>query len=100
MLTRSGRSSWTVRISFPRFFNSSDGMGGIELTLGSLRCVGIESAAFPGQTQEEIDRLMHMVVVGGGPTGVEYAGELHDFLIEDLKKWYPGSFLDSFSVGA
>lgn len=24
---------------------------------------------------------MHMIVVGGGPTGVEYAGELHDFLI-------------------
>ena len=22
-----------------------------------------------------------MIVVGGGPTGVEYAGELHDFLI-------------------
>ena len=49
----------------------------------------IESAAFPGQTESEIDRLMHMVVVGGGPTGVEYAGELHDFLIEDLRKWYP-----------
>ncbi len=41
----------------------------------------IETAAFVGQTPEEIDRLMHMVVVGGGPTGVEYAGELHDFLI-------------------
>lgn len=41
----------------------------------------IETASFTGQTQEEIDRLMHMVVVGGGPTGVEYAGELHDFLI-------------------
>lgn len=27
---------------------------------------------------------MHMVVVGGGPTGVEYAGELHDFLIVSL----------------
>ncbi len=27
---------------------------------------------------------MHMVVVGGGPTGVEYAGELHDFLIVGL----------------
>ncbi|WVR08497.1 hypothetical protein IAU60_005552 [Kwoniella sp. DSM 27419] len=49
----------------------------------------IETAAFRGQPQEEIDRLMHMVVVGGGPTGVEYAGELHDFLIDDLKKWYP-----------
>lgn len=44
---------------------------------------------------------MHMVVVGGGPTGVEYAGELHDFLIvsclvrndltsqDDLRRWYP-----------
>ncbi|WWD20618.1 hypothetical protein CI109_105094 [Kwoniella shandongensis] len=49
----------------------------------------IETAAFKGQSEEEIDRLMHMVVVGGGPTGVEYAGELHDFLIDDLKKWYP-----------
>ncbi|WVQ85982.1 hypothetical protein IAT38_008150 [Cryptococcus sp. DSM 104549] len=49
----------------------------------------IETAAFKDQPSEEIDRLMHMVVVGGGPTGVEYAGELHDFLIDDLKKWYP-----------
>ena len=48
-----------------------------------------------------------MIVVGGGPTGVElrliprltlsltqfltyhYSGELHDFLEEDLKSWYP-----------
>lgn len=50
---------------------------------------GIESAAFPGQVKEEVDRLLHMVrrvfplplhfylyhnqqvVVGGGPTGIE-----------------------------
>lgn len=44
-----------------------------------LDCV--ETAAFKDQSDAEIDRLMHMVVVGGGPTGVEYAGELHDFLI-------------------
>ena len=49
----------------------------------------IESAAFPGQPPEEVDRLLHMVVVGGGPTGVEYAGELHDFLVQDLADWYP-----------
>jgi len=49
----------------------------------------IESAHFPGQTMEEVDRLLHMVVVGGGPTGVEYAAELRDFLVEDLVKWYP-----------
>jgi NADH:ubiquinone reductase (non-electrogenic) len=52
-------------------------------------CLGIETAAFPGQAKEEIDRLLHMVVVGGGPTGVELSGELHDFLEEDLKYWYP-----------
>ncbi|KAI0081362.1 FAD/NAD-P-binding domain-containing protein [Panus rudis PR-1116 ss-1] len=49
----------------------------------------LESAAFPGQTQEEIDRLLHIVVVGGGPTGVELSGEIHDYLEEDLRSWYP-----------
>lgn len=49
----------------------------------------IETAAFKGQTSEEIDRLMHMVVVGGGPTGVEFAGELQDFFEEDIKKLVP-----------
>jgi NADH dehydrogenase FAD-containing subunit len=34
-----------------------------------LDCV--ETAAFPGQSDKEIDRLLHMVVVGGGPTGIE-----------------------------
>ncbi|GJJ13045.1 hypothetical protein Clacol_007294 [Clathrus columnatus] len=49
----------------------------------------IETAAFPGQTEEEIRRLLHVVVVGGGPTGVEVSGELHDFLHDDLSNWYP-----------
>ncbi|KAK7050462.1 mitochondrial external NADH dehydrogenase [Favolaschia claudopus] len=49
----------------------------------------LESAAFHGQSEEEIKRLLHIVVVGGGPTGVELSGELHDFLEEDLKSWYP-----------
>ncbi|KAE8145664.1 NADH dehydrogenase [Aspergillus avenaceus] len=49
----------------------------------------IETAIFKDQTEEEIKRLLHMVVVGGGPTGVEFAGELQDFFEEDLKKWVP-----------
>ena len=28
-------------------------------------------------------------MVGGGPTGIELSGELHDFLEDDLKSWYP-----------
>ncbi|KAJ7575319.1 hypothetical protein C8J56DRAFT_1007722 [Mycena floridula] len=49
----------------------------------------LESAGFMGQSEDEIDRLLHMVVVGGGPTGVELSGEIHDFLENDLKSWYP-----------
>ena len=33
--------------------------------------------------------MLQFVVVGGGPTGVEFAAELHDFVSEDLVKLYP-----------
>jgi NADH:ubiquinone reductase (non-electrogenic) len=49
----------------------------------------VETAAFKDQAPEEVDRLLHMVVVGGGPTGVEFAGELRDFFDEDIKKLIP-----------
>ncbi|KXX75546.1 External alternative NADH-ubiquinone oxidoreductase, mitochondrial [Madurella mycetomatis] len=57
----------------------------------------VETAAFKDQPPEEIDRLMHMVVVGGGPTGVEFAGELQDFFEEDIKKLVP-EISDRFRV--
>ncbi|KAL2271543.1 hypothetical protein VTJ83DRAFT_914 [Remersonia thermophila] len=49
----------------------------------------VETAAFKDQPAEEVDRLLHMVVVGGGPTGVEFAGELQDFIDNDIKKLIP-----------
>jgi len=49
----------------------------------------VETATFKGQSPAEVKRLLHMVVVGGGPTGVEFAGELQDFFEQDLKKWVP-----------
>ncbi|KAK3368133.1 pyridine nucleotide-disulfide oxidoreductase-domain-containing protein [Podospora didyma] len=57
----------------------------------------VETAAFKDQSPEEIDRLLHMVVVGGGPTGVEFAGELQDFFEEDIKKLIP-EISDRFRV--
>lgn len=57
----------------------------------------VETAAFKDQAPEEIDRLLHMVVVGGGPTGVEFAGELQDFFEEDIKKLIP-DISDRFRV--
>ena len=54
-----------------------------------LTLIGLETAALPSQDTQEVERLLHMIVVGGGPTGVELSGELHDFLEDDLKSWYP-----------
>jgi len=34
-------------------------------------------------------QLLHFVVVGGGPTGVEFCGELSDFIKQDLRRRYP-----------
>lgn len=48
-----------------------------------------ERASLPNITDEEIQRILQFVVVGGGPTGVEFAAELHDFVVEDLVKLYP-----------
>ncbi|KAJ0118333.1 lternative nadh-dehydrogenase [Diaporthe amygdali] len=57
----------------------------------------VETAAFKDQDPEEINRLLHMVVVGGGPTGVEFAGELQDFFEEDIKRLIP-DISDRFKV--
>lgn len=48
-----------------------------------------ERASLPNLTDEERKRILHFVVVGGGPTGVEFSAELHDFVNEDLVKLYP-----------
>ena len=48
-----------------------------------------ETSIFKDQSEAERKRLLHMVVVGGGPTGVEFAGELQDFFKDDLMTWIP-----------
>jgi NADH:ubiquinone reductase (non-electrogenic) len=49
----------------------------------------LERADVPGIDPEEQKRLLNFVVVGGGPTGIEFAAELHDLFEEDLPKSYP-----------
>jgi NADH dehydrogenase len=48
-----------------------------------------EQAALPNASDAERKRLLHFAVVGGGPTGIEFAAELHDLVHEDLAKLYP-----------
>jgi len=48
-----------------------------------------ELASLPGTAEAERRRLLHFVVVGGGPTGVEFAGTLSDYVRSDLRRKYP-----------
>jgi NADH dehydrogenase FAD-containing subunit len=48
-----------------------------------------ELAAQPTVSDVERKGLLNFVIVGGGPTGVEFAGELHDFIRGDLHRAYP-----------
>lgn len=41
-----------------------------------------------GISEEERKRLLHCVVIGGGPTGVEFSGELSDFIMRDVREQY------------
>lgn len=41
-----------------------------------------------GISEDEKQRLLHCVVVGGGPTGVEFSGELSDFIMKDVRQRY------------
>ncbi|GAA5914968.1 hypothetical protein JCM6882_001948 [Rhodosporidiobolus microsporus] len=52
-----------------------------------LEC--FELASQPTVSDVERKNLLNFVIVGGGPTGVEFAGELHDFLTSDLERAYP-----------
>ena len=47
------------------------------------------TAKLPTTSPAERKRLLHAVVVGGGPTGVEFAGDLADFLRQDLPRIAP-----------
>jgi NADH:ubiquinone reductase (non-electrogenic) len=48
-----------------------------------------ELAALPFLSDDERRTLLQFVIIGGGPTGVEFAAELHDLIYEDLCKLYP-----------
>ncbi|GAA5934539.1 uncharacterized protein JCM15063_004609 [Sporobolomyces koalae] len=52
-----------------------------------LEC--FELAAQPTLTDVERRNLLNFVIVGGGPTGVEFAGELSDFITSDLERAFP-----------
>eukprot|EP00897_Mesotaenium_endlicherianum_P007733 jgi/Mesen1/6989/ME000364S06163 len=51
--------------------------------------LNLMKANIPGTTEEQKRRLLSCVVVGGGPTGVEFSGELSDFIHRDVRSKFP-----------
>lgn len=52
-----------------------------------LQC--LEMAYEPSLSEQERSDILKFNIVGGGPTGVEFAAELHDFVQQDVRKNYP-----------
>lgn len=48
-----------------------------------------ERANLPGLTDEERKQNLTFAVIGAGPTGIEFAAELRDFVEQDGPKYYP-----------
>jgi NADH dehydrogenase len=67
----------------------------LRISVGNL----LERASRPGLTDNQRQNLLHFVVVGGGATGVEYIGELTDFLRDVTSKERKGAYalLSSFT---
>lgn len=53
-----------------------------------------EKASEPGISPDQRQNFLHFMVVGGGPTGVEFAAELHDFVMKEIRACYPGLIQD------
>lgn len=50
------------------------------------------------EQRNAIKRLLNVTIVGGGPTGVEVAAELSDFVLQDMVKLFPEVPLEDVSI--
>ncbi|KAF8541069.1 pyridine nucleotide-disulfide oxidoreductase-domain-containing protein [Trichophaea hybrida] len=48
-----------------------------------------EKASLPTVSEERRKEMLNFAIVGGGPTGIEFAAELHDLFRDDLVHVYP-----------
>ena len=54
---------------------------------GIVNC--FERANIPSLSEEEKRNVLTFAVIGAGPTGIEFASELRDFIEQDGPKYYP-----------
>lgn len=49
----------------------------------------LEMVAGENISAEERRQRLHVIIVGGGPTGIEFGAEVYDFMKSDIKKRFP-----------
>lgn len=49
----------------------------------------LEIASLPTMSDRQQRDILHIIVVGGGPTGVEITAEMYDLFSEDISQLYP-----------
>lgn len=91
-------------------YSQTFGIEGVKEHASFLRDVGdarairvrvlqaFETASLPTTSDEARSKLLHFAVVGGGPTGIEFAAELHDLVHDDLAKLYPPQLMKHVSI--
>lgn len=62
---------------------------GREVRKDLLNLIDQADVARAAGDMDKVKQLLNFVVVGGGPTGVEFCGELSDFVKNDLRSRYP-----------
>ena len=68
-------------------FFMKDILGARKIRKRVLEC--FEIASLPTTSEELKRHLMRFAIVGGGPTGMEFAAELNDLITDDMVKLYP-----------
>jgi len=48
-----------------------------------------ERASLPDADRDEKIHLLHFVICGGGPTGIEFAAEVYDFVVHEVGRYFP-----------
>jgi len=61
-------------------------------------CIGLIEQASHIKERDERKNMLHFVVVGGGPTGVELAAEMQEFLKGTFSKYYSKDVIDDISI--
>ena len=57
-----------------------------------------EKATSPHCTKEEREMLLSFIIVGGGPTSIEFSSEFYDFLKHDFSKLFPELKMDEIKI--